>query len=235
MVPTAVYVHEHRPLKSLLLLLVAGYVCFTGVRQLRKNLRSRGQPAAAPVRPQAPGGWKFPFLAVPYLAYTLETPFDADECRRRLRVVVHQESPFTLFAQPMPEDAALLFRGQVHPARFSMTRLIHYRNSFLPVIKGRFAPSAPGTRAEIAITMRLHWFVAIFIAGWLSAVGSGAIPLFQKWLTTGKFDAGLPFVVGMFLAGYLMTVLGFAYEAQQARLALAEVFEKDTSASPSTD
>src|ERR1700733_10296347 len=46
------------------------------------------------------------------------------------------------------------FEGDVSPQGFNISRIISYRNSCIPVIQGRFEPSATGTR--IVIEMNMH-------------------------------------------------------------------------------
>lgn len=52
------------------------------------------------------------------------------------------------------------FEGDVSPQGFNITR-ITYRNSCIPVIRGRFEPSAIGTR--IVIEMNMHPLGYVFL------------------------------------------------------------------------
>jgi hypothetical protein len=57
------------------------------------------------------------------------------------------------------------FEGVVSRTRFTIVRIIQYRNSFLPVITGTIKPRPQGgTRIEV--TMRLHWLVTAFMIIW---------------------------------------------------------------------
>jgi hypothetical protein len=51
------------------------------------------------------------------------------------------------------------YHGEVSLAGFKIWRIIRYRNSFLPIIEGKITPTISGSR--IAVTMRLHRFVAV--------------------------------------------------------------------------
>ena len=55
------------------------------------------------------------------------------------------------------------FEGDVSPQGFNISRLISYRNSCIPVIRGRFEPSANGTR--IVIEMNMHPLGYVFLVG----------------------------------------------------------------------
>jgi len=72
----------------------------------------------------------------------------------------------------------LPYEGTLSETGFQISRIIHYRNSFLPVIRGRFEPSPSGTTVQI--TMRLHPFVIGFLAFWYLTWYSFCFPL---WLT----------------------------------------------------
>ncbi len=41
------------------------------------------------------------------------------------------------------------FQGDISRDGFKITRVIHYRNSFLPIIRGTFRPGQSGSRAFI--------------------------------------------------------------------------------------
>jgi hypothetical protein len=111
------------------------------------------------------------------------------------------------------------FEGDVSPQSFDITRIISYRNSCIPVIRGRFEPSATGTR--IVIDMKMHPLGYVFLVGGvtisfvvLSALaGSG-----QGWPVTA---------IGAFVAPcfvFIVCWLAFAGEASTARGALGRVW-----------
>ncbi len=67
------------------------------------------------------------------------------------------------------------YAGTLSETGFEIHRIIHYRNSFLPMIRGRFEPSPEGT--IVHITMRLHPFVIAFLIFWYLAWYSFSIPI----------------------------------------------------------
>ena len=74
-----------------------------------------------------------------------------------------------------------VFVGSVRELSFSIRRYIRYRNSFLPMIRGRLTPIETGTR--VSVTMFIHPAVAVFMAFWLTFVGefSSLSPREARW------------------------------------------------------
>lgn len=68
------------------------------------------------------------------------------------------------------------YEGKISTSGFEIHRIIHYRNSFLPMIQGRFESTAAGT--TIHITMRLNSFVTAFLIFWFFMWYSATIPIF---------------------------------------------------------
>ncbi len=107
------------------------------------------------------------------------------------------------------------FIGTVAGNRFRVHRDIRYNNSFLPRIHGQVEASPRGT--HIKVTMSLHPAVAVFALVWLGAVGFGALAA----AGSTKPDASL-FLLGMFLFGLALTLVGFFPEAFKARRLLEQ-------------
>jgi hypothetical protein len=93
---------------------------------------------------------------------------------------------------------------------FELQRAILYRNSFLPIIRGRIVPIEVGTRVNV--TMYLHPVVALFMTFWLGAVGYA--------LRAASSTSRLPLLL-MFLFGVALTTGGFFPEAFKAKRLLS--------------
>ncbi|MCL1635237.1 hypothetical protein M2650_11435 [Luteimonas sp. SX5] len=111
------------------------------------------------------------------------------------------------------------FIGETDNDRFSIHRNIRYRNSFLPVIKGKITPEFPGSLIEV--TMRLNVFAALFMAFWLGVVGFMALTAVSSSGLTSK--TAMP--AGMFAFGALLLAAGFFPEAIKARNKLKSLLE----------
>jgi hypothetical protein len=112
------------------------------------------------------------------------------------------------------------FEGTVGEDGFEINRIINYRNSFLPQIKGRFESLRPGTR--IIITMKLHPLVLAFMIVWCGGTSFAAIVSLPSFVATG--DDLLKFIpLAMFVFGYLLCTLAFKWEARKARHYLSRI------------
>ncbi len=120
------------------------------------------------------------------------------------------------------------FEGMVSRSTFKITRIIHYRNSFLPIIVGKVQPRLEGgTRVEI--TMRLNRAVAAFMILWAGA--PLAILVYFLFFVGGsaRANAGgaLAISFGMVCFGYLICAGGFNFEARRARDLLIKIVSHD--------
>ncbi len=123
------------------------------------------------------------------------------------------------------------YQGEVSPNRFKISRVIYYRNSFLPIIKGELKADLGGTRLDIK--MSLHPFVIVFMAIWFGGVGLGAMAtifgalstLIQEGITSlpSLFPLGIPW--GMFIFGYLLVMGFFKFEAAKSKAFFQKLFE----------
>jgi len=125
------------------------------------------------------------------------------------------------------------YHGEVSPNSFKIWKIISYRNSFLPIIEGIITPSSSGSR--IAVTMRLHRFVAVFMLFWLSGVSVGVVT-FLIAAMRGKMEPTPALLVplGMLLFGIALTSGSFWWEAKKTNLALIE-FLKGTERQPTRE
>ena len=160
---------------------------------------------------------------LPYQKLVIEVPYSREELTRRLgKEVTSRTRRWGSF-----EKRTELFEGVVSDEGFQISRIIDYRNSFLPVIEGRFYPHAKGVRVEI--TMRLHVAVLIFSIVWLGMVGIVLGGAATHFLATRKIDAVALTPFGMLLFFYLMVTIGFGVEAKKASKLLNRLFEVEGS------
>lgn len=163
---------------------------------------------------------------IPYEHLEIQTSLALDEAVAGISKIVE---PKKLFRNPFNRNHAA-FQGEVRPDGFKISRIIHYRNSFLPTVNGRFEPSSVGTR--VAVTMTLHPSVIAFGVLWFGMVGLFGGAFLLAALTARQFDPAMLIPVGMFVFGYLLFTLSFKWEARKARATLIELFTEQ--ASPST-
>jgi hypothetical protein len=141
---------------------------------------------------------------IPYYWFTITTDAPVAVVTQRLAAEV---APRTFFPFRRPKQP---FQGVVKEEGFKVSRVIHYRNSFLPIIGGRFQAQEQGT--VIQVGMRLHWLVMVFIAVWCGLIGGG-------FALEGRPGVGLP-VVGLMWG---LALAGFWFQAYQDRAVLTRI------------
>lgn len=109
--------------------------------------------------------------------------------------------------------------------KFEISRVIAYRNSFLPKISGTIEQAFDGTRIEVK--MRPVIFVIVFMCVWFGGVSIAILVLTIEAIISWKFSAInlLPF--GMFLFGYLLTMGAFKAESLKSKKDLKNIFEAE--------
>jgi hypothetical protein len=104
---------------------------------------------------------------------------------------------------------------------FDVSRVILYRNSFRPRIRGTVTPEASGSR--IAVSMSLHTVALVFLLVWVGLVCTltGYLGLASLRYGGSATEALIP--VGLFLFAWVMTLGGFWFEAWKAERLLCSI------------
>ncbi|MDY6782255.1 MAG: hypothetical protein SW833_06835 [Cyanobacteriota bacterium] len=112
------------------------------------------------------------------------------------------------------------YQGRISDEGFEIQRIIHYRNSFLPRIRGKFEPLASGT--AVRISMGLHPLVTGFLAFWYLTWYSAIVPLALTGAMPGEtalLFVGMPILTGITFWG------AFWYEAGRSRRDLTQYIQ----------
>ncbi len=104
------------------------------------------------------------------------------------------------------------FEGEVTSERFRFSRIIGYRNSFLPVVRGHIRPDTGGSRVDV--TMTIHPAVMLFLVFWGVGFGAGAVAALVATLQGGT--TGDLVVVAVVPIAYVVITLAFGIEALKA-------------------
>ncbi|MBD2040872.1 WD40 repeat domain-containing protein [Microcoleus sp. FACHB-672] len=114
------------------------------------------------------------------------------------------------------------YEGTINDSGFDIRRIIHYRNSFLPKIRGRFEPLSQGTL--IHVTLRVPTFIIAFLLFWYAVWYSISIPFFLFGALSGDVDALLAFqFVGLPVLLLFALWCAFWYEANRSRHELTQI------------
>jgi hypothetical protein len=109
-------------------------------------------------------------------------------------------------------------RGELH---FEVSRVIAYRNSFLPVIHVAFEPATSGS--IVRVRMRLNIPVLVFMIFWMTFATLAFVVCTKIAVSHG--DPKLILFGAIFpIAGAVMTIAGFNMEASRAEALLRELF-----------
>jgi hypothetical protein len=107
--------------------------------------------------------------------FEVETTMSVDDVVEALKTKIEPKRWFRL----SPSHAS--FQGTISRDGFKITRIIQYRNSFLPIVTGRFLPGNSGIK--VAIRLGLHPLVVAFLCVWFGGVGIAAIAAIFVLLT----------------------------------------------------
>ncbi len=115
--------------------------------------------------------------------------------------------------------------GQIDESEFTLKRVIHYRNSVLPIIKGTIHKDFDGT--TINVQMRLHTSMIVFFCIWCGIVGFMGIGTSLHLFNFPDTDIATigPFV--MLLFGVLIIIGAFQYESNKSTHDLIEILDAE--------
>lgn len=165
-------------------------------------------------------------MLLPYEKFQIETSLSSIDARKRLESIVVPTPSLSkffwnTFDNMFKKSGADQFTGTVNDQGFQLRRVIHYRNSFLPVVKGKFEQGTVATKVDVKMT--LHPAVMVFIFIWFGGVITiGIIPMLG--MLKDGFPPDLLFPIGMLLFGWLLTQFSFVFEARKAKKILSQLF-----------
>ena len=159
---------------------------------------------------------------MPFVKVKYRTNLPMDDVLKKLDSVIEPKKN-TVFGGLSYTKA---FSGELFDDNFIITRNIVYRNSFLPVIKGKIYCENGNTIIEMFL--RLHLFVIVFLSIWLS------IPFMLICLVlfnlivkqTGSLNSIIMPMI-LFLFGCFVMIGGFNYENAKAQNIIKELLEAE--------
>ena len=161
----------------------------------------------------------------PFERLKITTKYSADEAISRLANVTEPRRYFRWFATDHKP-----YEGKVEGYQFQISRVINYRNSFLPMIHGKVLPEMPGS--SIRITMRPHGLVIAFMIFWLGSVGFFFLAMLVSFISSATQNnmgdlSMLLIPGGMFAFGYALILGGFKFESIKSKKFLRELFQAE--------
>jgi len=164
---------------------------------------------------------------LPFENYVLTSNLTVEEVTKRLEDKIDPKKGFVFSA--FNKSSNKPYEGRILGNTFTISRIINYRNSFLPVIAGHFSTFLGKT--QINVKMRPVTFVLIFISLWLGIVGLVClgiilVGLFQiRQILQNGFSPMILLPFGMFFFGCLLTTLAFKAESKKSKEFLEKLLD----------
>ncbi len=159
------------------------------------------------------------FPLIPYKRIFVTTPLNVDEAAACLAKEVQPRSRCYLFSFGRSSG----FEGNVANGAFSINRAINYTNSFLPILHGRFHPTAAGS--TIDVKMIPHASAVVFLVFWYVFIGGALFQIVAEWRGGAELTGRDLIPLGMFAFVYLISFFAFGFEARKATESIQKVFE----------
>ncbi|WP_338814353.1 hypothetical protein V9L05_03175 [Bernardetia sp. Wsw4-3y2] len=168
---------------------------------------------------------------LPYENLTYKTHLSKEEILKRLNNKTEPEQWIRMsgvFSSGKHKE----YEGVINENSFKISRIIGYRNSFLPRIEGKIEEGKGSTL--IHIKMRLHTFVLVFLVIWLSVMFIAAtflITTFSREVShqsISSLASFTPFLMIIIIS--IVTILAFHYEGNKSKEFFQNLFEAERQA-----
>lgn len=140
---------------------------------------------------------------LPYDKFEIETFLSPVQARKLIETIIVPKPSFSqaflnALDNMFKKSGTDQFIGKLDDHGFRLTRVIYYRNSFLPIVKGRFEQGSVGTRLEVSMT--LHPAITVFVLIWFIGVGTiGLMAILYMFLN--NFHPKFLIPIAIFLLG----------------------------------
>lgn len=150
------------------------------------------------------------------MKFTIETSKSKEEVLRIIKENTHTRTSIFDFKG----NSGKFFEGKVFEDSFKISRIVHYRNDLLPVIKGEIEESEGG--CKVNIKMRMPIFAIIFFSIWIPCAIFGGlfVPISGSFFKLADF---LPLCGGFFV--FLILFLVYKYETKKSKEKLEELLK----------
>ena len=155
---------------------------------------------------------------LPYERVKIITALSRDEVLKRLDNSIEPKRYFRQF-----RPGTKPYQGSLEGSHFEVSRIIGYRNSFLPMIKGDVQTEISG--CSVHITMHPNIFVTAFMVVWLGGVGFFFLAFLYSLLSASTDPSILFIPAGMFVFGYGLLLGGFKFESTKSKKFFRDLFE----------
>ncbi len=148
---------------------------------------------------------------IPYENYYLTTDLTPEEVSRRLSLNI--EPPKITFFNLNRKS---LYEGYITNGKFEISRIIRYRNGWLPSINGEVFVSNDG-KTTVHIVMSLSSYGYVFSIPWFAVVFLAGYFIIKQMIRENAFDPKSLFLVPFSLIGYGMLLAAFKIESRKSK------------------
>jgi hypothetical protein len=157
---------------------------------------------------------------IPYKYFVIYTNISSEKAERLAADNI--APPRSLFQARTPGKE---FEGSVASDGFTINRIISYRNSFLPILNGRFKPLKKGTKISIYITW--HPIILILSPIFLYPFFEMVVIAIKDLLINGHITASNLDSTGTSMGFlYLIGQILFVFEAKKVEQFVRKIYEK---------
>jgi hypothetical protein len=164
---------------------------------------------------------------LPYENLTFRTKLDAEEILLRIKKNTEPEKMFRMNGLLENNDHKP-YEGNVDGMTFHLTRIISYRNSFLPKISGLIERDFHGTK--VTVKMKLSSSTMAFMMLWCGGVALDFFIILIFSMKEKSFKPGILIPLGALLFAYLLTIGGFKSESSKSKEFLSQLLEAEIEA-----
>jgi hypothetical protein len=153
-------------------------------------------------------------VLIPFEKIVYETKLPINTVLDRLHSIIEPEQNY--FYDTTIREYVKSFRGKLSNKSFKIVRNINYRNSALPIIKGKIIQE--NEKVTVIVFIRTNLFTIIFMQFWTF------IHLFMILVTSLYF---LMVIFPIFIFGIVLNLHGYNIESKKAKEIFSEVLEID--------
>jgi len=150
---------------------------------------------------------------MPFLKFEIDMPTESHRLADGLRNLVTRPNWLGL-----PQDKTALFIGRVHEMSFRIMRIVKGRDSFNPLLYGRFTQGMAGTHLDVILTF--HPFVWFFIIAW------NCFGLYAAFVGLGQAGPNRAIPLFMIFILWAIAVPIFYYDARKSKELLQECVKR---------
>jgi F0F1-type ATP synthase assembly protein I len=162
---------------------------------------------------------------IPREQLTCQTHLSSKQVLEKLTSIVEPCKTFRLTFFWQKNKNHKPYEGKIEANQFEISRIIGYRNSFLPEIKGMITPK--NKKTQIDLRLEMNSFVRTFVLFFTIVVSLFFISIAYYAVSNGHFTPIILVPLCMVVFGYIGVLWAFNYEAKKAKKDLSELWQTE--------